>query len=329
MSSHSQQPPQGPPYLPRGAVLGLTPSPVPDIPISSVLVVIFVLSAIFNMTILQVNLRRKHKFILSGVLFGFSMARMMANILRIAWAAHNDNARLVIAASIFANAGVLLLFVTNLILLQRIVRAYHPIIGWSKALGWVFRFLYSAVVACLIMVVISVVYSYYTIDPHTQSQLRTIRLTAAVFLAILSFLPIPSVITCLLLPRSSPIDHFGQGSMRAKLILLVFTATLLSLGACFRAGGAFIQRPINNPGWFNSKAAYYCFNYVIELIVVGTYAFSRFDRRFHIPNGSCAPGHYSSGGPSGTVEKTSADEETLPGDAVAPLGKQESRIEIK
>ncbi|KAK7428888.1 hypothetical protein QQZ08_004658 [Neonectria magnoliae] len=220
----------GPPYLPRGAVLGLVPSHVPNVPISSVLVLVFILSAIVNMTILQLNLRRKHKFILSGVLFGFSMARMMANILRIAWTTHNDNARLVIAASIFANAGVLLLFVTNIILLQRIVRAYHPMIGWSKALGWVFRFLYFGIAACLVMVIVSVVYSYYTLEPSTQSQLRAVRLSAAVFLAVLSFLPIPSVIATLLLPRSSPIDQFGHGSMRMKTALLLFTATTPAVG---------------------------------------------------------------------------------------------------
>ncbi|KAF4968695.1 hypothetical protein FSARC_3981 [Fusarium sarcochroum] len=313
---------QGPPYLPHGAVLGLIPSRLPDIPISSVLIVIFVLSATFNMTVLQLNLRRKHKFLLSGLLFGFSMARMMANVLRIAWAVHNDNARLVIAASIFANAGVLLLFIVNLILLQRIIRAYHPIIGWSKSLGWAFRFLYSCVVACLVMVIISVVYSYYTTEPHIKSQLRTVRLTAAVFLAILSFFPIPAVIITLLLPRSSPVDRFGSGSMHMKIILLIFTAALLSLGASFRAAGAFIQRPVDNPGWFNSKAVYYCSNYLIELIVVGSYSLSRFDRRFHVPNGSSAPGHYSSGGPSRTREKqNNADEETLDDEVTVAIRK--------
>ncbi|RSL51075.1 hypothetical protein CEP54_011601 [Fusarium duplospermum] len=238
----------------------------------------------------------------------------MANALRIAWAVHNNNARLVIAASIFANAGMLLLFVVNLLLLQRVVRAFHPQLGWSKAFGWFFRLLYSGIAASLIMVIVSVVYSYYTLDPHVQSQLRCIRLVTAVYLAVLAFLPIPGVIVALLLPRSSPIDHFGQGTMRTKVILLLFTLVLLSLGASFRAGGAFIQRPTEYPGWFNSKAAYYCFNYIIELVVVFTYALSRFDRRFHIPNGSKGPGDYSNGGPGGMSGQQSTDEETLPGD---------------
>ncbi|RSL84617.1 hypothetical protein CEP52_016389 [Fusarium oligoseptatum] len=327
VSSQHQHAPEGPPYLPHGAILGQIPSPIPDIPISSVLIAFFVLSATLTVTIFQLNLRRGHKFVLSALLFGLSMARIMANVLRIAWAVHNDNTRLVIAASIFANAGMLLLFVVNLILLQRVVSAYHPQLGWSKAFGWVFRLLYSGIASSLVMVVVSVVYSYYTLDPHIQSQLRCIRLVTAVYLAVLAFLPIPGVIVTLLLSRSSLIDYFGQGTMRTKVVLLLFTSVLLSLGACFRAGGAFIQRPTEDPGWFNSKAAYYCFNYVIELVVVFTYALSRFDRRFHIPNGSKGPGDYSNGGPGGMLGQQSTDEEThSKGDDDEPSTEQQTPI---
>ncbi|KAF9784200.1 hypothetical protein IL306_007972 [Fusarium sp. DS 682] len=88
-------------------------------------------------------------------------------------------------------------------------------------------------------------------------------------------------------------DKFGQGRMRTKVQLLVFTSALLTLGAAFRTGVSFKLRPINDPAWYHSKACYYCFNYVIEIIVVFSYALSRFDRRFHIPDGSHGPGDYS------------------------------------
>ncbi|KAM6530132.1 hypothetical protein FALCPG4_008254 [Fusarium falciforme] len=239
----------------------------------------------------------------------------MANVLRIAWAVHNDNTRLIIATSIFANAGMLLLFVVNLILVQRAVRAYQPQIDWSKAFGWIFRLSYSDIAASLVMVVVSVVYSYYTLDPHIQFRLRCIRLFTAVYLAVLAFLPIPGVIIALLLSRTSLIDHVGQGTM--QVILLLFTSALLSLGACFRAGAAFIQRPAEKTGWFNSNAAYYCFNYVIELVVVFTYVLSRFDRRFHIPNGGSGPGDYSKGCLSEMLGKQNIDEKTVGVDGAA------------
>lgn len=279
--------------MPQVAQMGGIPSTTVDIPISAVLMVIFLSGAALNMTIFQVNKRRGHKFVLSAVLFGFCMARTTANVLRIAWAANPDNVRLAIAASIFFNAGVLLLFVLNLIFLQRLLRAHHPSVGWGRPLSWSFRFLYFGVFACLAMVITAVVYSYYTIDPDVQVQLRDIRRFAAVYLAVLAFIPLPGTILCVVIPSAQPVDHFGTGSLRTKAAIVIFTSALLSLGAAFRAGVAFLPRSTADPGWFNHKAAYYCFNYVIEIIVVFTFALSRFDRRFHVPDGSNKAGDYS------------------------------------
>jgi hypothetical protein len=289
---------QGPPYLPQAAQLGGKPTVSVDVPISVVFLLLFICGAALNMTIFQVNRRKGHKFVLSAVCFGFCMARINANILRIVWAVYPDNTRLAIAASIFANAGVLLLYVVNLIFLQRLVRAHHPTFGWSRPLSWAFKFLYFSIFACLVMVITSVVYSFYTLDQSALTKIRDVRLFAGVFLAVLSFIPLPGTIICLLIPRSDTVDSFGQGSMRSKIVLVTFTAILLSLGACFRAGIGFLpMRPLDNPGWYNHKACFYCFSYVLELIVLFTYALTRMDRRFHIPNGSSAPGHYSNGVP--------------------------------
>lgn len=112
--------------------------------------------------------------------------------------------------------------------------------------------------------------------------------------------------------------------MRTKVVPLLFTLVLLSRGACFHADGAFIQRPTENPGWFNSKAVYSCFNYVIELAVVFTCAMSCFDRRFHISDGSNGSGDYSNGRPGGMSGQQSTDEEILLGgdDDVLSTGQQ-------
>lgn len=286
----------GPPYPPMVATLGGQPTKSVDDPISGVLLALFVTGAVLNMTIFQLNKRRSHKFILSALLFGFCMARITANALRIAWASHPTNASLAIAANVLVSAGVVLLFIVNLIFSQRILRAYHPVIGWSKPVTVAFRALFASVVACLIMVITAVVYSFYTLDPHVRSQIRSIQKTGVTYFAILAFLPLPIVALSLVLPRSAPMDKFGQGRMRTKIGLLVFTSVLLSIGAGFRAGVTLsAPRAISDPAWYHHKACFYIFNYVIELIVVFTYALSRFDRRFHIPNGSSAPGHYSNG----------------------------------
>ncbi|KAL7940435.1 hypothetical protein V8C42DRAFT_242475 [Trichoderma barbatum] len=90
--------------------------------------------------------------------------------------------------------------------------------------------------------------------------------------------------------------------MRTKIILVHFTTFLLTLGAGVCAGVAFQVRPANNPAWFHHKACFYCLNLVIELIVVFTYALSRFDRRSHIPDGRNKPGDFSRGAADDAAE---------------------------
>ncbi|KJZ79306.1 hypothetical protein HIM_01457 [Hirsutella minnesotensis 3608] len=324
---------QGPPYPPQGASLGGVPTVGVDVPVSAVIAACFVFSAAVNMAIFQVNLRRRpagHKFIFSAVIFGFSLARLAAAVLRIVWACRPRDTRVAVAAQVFSNAGVVVLFVVNLFFAQRVLRAYHPRLGWSRSARALFRGLIAAVVACLVMVVAAIVYSVYTLDPYVRAKLRDVQLVAVVFLAVLAFLPVPIVLFTLLLPRHHPVEKFGGGRMRSKVALLLSTSLLLALGAGFRAGVAFVQRPADRPAWFHHKACYYCFNYLIELIVVAAYVASRFDRRFHVPDGSSQPGHYSrgTGNPEKRLDNDSCGSEEPPRPIANP-STQESEWESR
>ncbi|TPX06959.1 uncharacterized protein E0L32_011104 [Thyridium curvatum] len=290
---NGQAMPPGPPYFPTIPQVGGIPTVGVDVPISAVLLALFVCSAAVNMTIFQVNRRRDHKFVFSALLFGFSMARIVTLVMRIVWACRPANVRVAIAASIFVAAGVLLLFIVNLVFAQRVVRAYHPRLGWHAALRLVFRLLYACVAALLVMVITATVITFYTLNPNTRRICRDIQLFAGTFLAFLAFLPIPVVLLAALTPRRGgrPVDKFGQGRMRTKVALILFTASLLTLGAGFRIGTSYDLRL--RPAWFHHRACFYCFNFVIELVVVFTYTATRFDRRFHVPDGSSGPGDYT------------------------------------
>jgi hypothetical protein len=61
-----------PPYPPRNWSLGGAPTKSTDIPITAVFLVLYVCLAATHMTILQLNLRRGHKFLFNGALFGTS-----------------------------------------------------------------------------------------------------------------------------------------------------------------------------------------------------------------------------------------------------------------
>ncbi|KAM7200061.1 Protein of unknown function (DUF3112) domain containing protein [Naviculisporaceae sp. PSN 640] len=283
----------GGPYLPRQAVLGGRPSTDLDVPICAVFLLLFIAGATFNMTIFQINRKHGYKFLFSGLLFGFCMARIVALCTRMAWAAHDTNIKIAIASQIFTAAGVILLFVTNLIFAQRIIRAYHPFFGWSKPVSLLFKVLYVSIVAVLILVITVTVHSFFTLDPDAKRADRIVQLFCGTYMATVAFLPIPLALTAVIIPRRTRIDKFGQGHFSTKFGLLLFTAALLATGAIFRAVTNFYVRPVQDPAWFQSKACYYTFNFGIEVLVVYTYALSRFDKRFHIPDGSSAPGHYS------------------------------------
>lgn len=157
------------------------------------LLALFVAGAITHMAIFQVNRRRDHKFVFSVLLFGFCMVRCLTLALRIAWASEPRNVPLAIAAGILVQAGVLLLFIVNLIFAQRLVRSYHPRVGWSKGLSALFKFLYFCVVAMLIMVITASVYTFYTLDNAARQKCRDVQLFAGTFLYVLPPPPSPLI----------------------------------------------------------------------------------------------------------------------------------------
>lgn len=194
---------------------------------------------------------------------------------------------------IFVSAGILILFIVNLIFAQRILRAAHPHFGWHKALSMVFLVLYVLIGVMLAMVITATVQTFYTLDMNIRRIDRDLQLTAGTYLMFISFLPIPIVILGLVVPRKTRLEKFGSGRWRTKIAILLTSTTLLCLGAAFRAGTNFMDpRPMDNPAWYQAKWCFYFFNFTLEIIVVYLYLIVRVDRRFHIPDGSKGPGDY-------------------------------------
>ncbi|KAK9784616.1 hypothetical protein SCARD494_12668 [Seiridium cardinale] len=282
----------GAPYLPTTAQVGGVPSPAVDDPICAVLAFLFLIATAAHMAIFQINKRRDHLFVFSAMMFAFSLIRALALILRIAWASYSTNARLAIAANVLTQAGTVLVFIINLFFAQRILRGYHPKFGWSKPAGILFKFLFASVVLSLLMVIITTTQSFFTLDETTREADRRVQLFGSTYLAILAFLPIPIVTLAAIIPRQYVVEKFGTGSWRAKMFLLLFTASLMTLGAGFRMGTNYSPRPIADPAWYHSRGPYYAFNYVLDLIVTYVYLSISFHKRFHIPNGAKGPGSY-------------------------------------
>jgi uncharacterized integral membrane protein len=224
----------------------------------------------------------------------FCMERVMTSIFRIASVSKPHDLRLAIGAQIFVAAGVLILFVINLIFAMRIVRSTHRSFGWHPAFDISFKVICVLIAGTLIAVISGTVQSFYTLDPHTRATDRALQLYGSTFLAIMATLPLPMLALTLLIPYS-PLDQLGTGRMRTKVIILLSSTILLSLGAWYRCGAAW-QNPTPRsqplPGYLG-KAAFYIFNFLVEIQTVLMYAILRVDQRFHIPNGAHGPGSYS------------------------------------
>lgn len=221
--------------------------------------------------------------------------------LRIAWATQQHNVKLAIAANIFVQAGTILLYVVNLVFAQRIIRAQHPRLGWHRALSVLARLLILAILLTLVLLIFSVVQSSYTLDPNTHHIDRDIQLYGTTFYAFVAFLPIPMVIIGLIIPRRIRTEKFGQGRFRYKIAILILSTALMTIRGVFGAGVAWKPMiPLQAPEhpWYYSKLAFYCFDFIPEVLVVALYAIVRVDRRFYVPSGQrgsymVAPSEYA------------------------------------
>lgn len=211
------------------------------------------------------------------------------------WAVYPTDVQVGIAATIFVTAGVLILFLINLIFAQRVVRAAHPHFGWHKVFSVVFYVLYALILGMLAMVITATVQTFYTLSATTHRIDRDMQLTASTYLLFISFLPIPMVILGIVVPRKTRLEKFGSGRWRTKIAILLTSSLLLCLGAAFRSGTAYKNpRPRDDPAWYHAKWCFYFFNFTVEITVIFLYVLLRVDRRFHIPDGSNGPGDYLS-----------------------------------
>lgn len=244
--------------------------------------------------------------------------------MRLVWASYPHNISVAIAAQIFVSAGVLILFIVNLIFAQRIVRASHPHWAWAKWFSIAFKLYYVSIVLMLIALISCTVQSFYTLNHNIRRIDRDVQLVGGTYFAVAAFLPIPLLFLRVIIPDRPPIEKFGHGRFRSKIIILLFASVLLTLGAAFRAGINYVPRPSTKPAWYHSKECFYLFNFTIEIIVVALYAIVRVDKRFHIPDGSHGPGDYIGISKSGAERRTSFADRVLDEEQVFGGGSAEA-----
>lgn len=144
------------------------------------------------------------------------------------------------------------------------------------------------------MGIVSLVVSINTTNTNTLQAVRDVSLASVTFIAFITTVPLVFMAIVCFIPSSDRVDTFGTGSMADKIRIVTISSCLAAIVAGFRAGTVWeTVRPSSNPAWYQSKAAFYCFGFMLEIIIVTLFVISRVDKRFHVPNGCKTAGDYS------------------------------------
>ncbi|KNG49472.1 hypothetical protein TW65_03643 [Stemphylium lycopersici] len=313
--------PNGPPYAPQDAGLGGSPSIVPDVPISVVFLIIYLMFGVIHIRIFKGNKHRGHKFIFNGALLGLCKIRVITMIMRIVWANYPRNVGLAISANIFTYIGTIILYILDWFFVQRIIRAQHPSLGWSTPYRIFHRAGLVVLISTLLGLIISQIWKFFTLDQTKIDAFKILFLIAQTYFTAFCFAPIILVIISLLIPRTE-VDKFGAGRLRYNITILIISVCILSIGQVFRCVLAWIpptpmldvQRGVVDMPWYLSKASFYCFNFVTEIFVVIMFAIVRVDLRFYVPNGARKSGDYS----RSRLDLQDADEKNTPVPTIMP-----------
>lgn len=290
------------------AQIGGIPTVGLDVPVCGVFIGLFVALAAAHMTLFQRNKRRGHKFVFNGLLFGFAMSRILANVMRLVWATQPTNIDVSLVASVFLNAGILLVYVLNNLLAWRLVRSAAPRTGWhpvvrigNKVMLWG---VLTLIVPLIVIIVLRV--KQPTLAHITTASTVVSRLAQTYFLIIaLSPFPLIALAVAKAKGGSSISDPMGTGPWSVKVGLLVLTTALAAVEAGFRCGTAWTHAPpASSPAWWDAKPAFYCFNFTMDVLLLVAFLIGRIDQRFHVPNGSSKRATYvTSEGMPGSPEK--------------------------
>jgi hypothetical protein len=230
------------------------------------------------------------------------MTRIIASILRMAWAGSPRHITLGIAAEVFVYTGILIPIICNLYWTVRFVRAQHPSFGWSRLFSlWLPLWLVVCGIATFCLLV-GIPAQFYVVDPNYQRAARQLQLFGAALFAASTILPIPILsISAVAKTHPSlterPTDHFGQSTLTHKFVLIMISSILLSFGAVFRAATSLIDPPsIETPTlWYFSRASFYIFNFALDFLLITFWLIVRPDEHLLIPDHVSGPMSYGVG----------------------------------
>lgn len=283
----SQQPP---PYALNEAQIGGLPTVTDDVPPLIAFLIMFSASALVSIWLLEHHRRHHgHLSTIAIILFLFAGERVLTCILRLVWAYRLVHVQIALAAQVFVQAGVLLLYLMNLLLVKRIWVEQVPGVKLQDRLKMFLGLLSMCTVSTLIMVITSIIISVYTLDQGIITRCLDIQRAGETYFVLFATVPIPLllIIQCLSRDRSLRTVDFDppriQSYKRRKIAFVCLSTLLCLTNAGFKAGVVWMPvRPLFDPAWYHSRACLYAFVFGTELCVLLMCFVARADLMFEL-----------------------------------------------
>jgi hypothetical protein len=267
---------------------GGIPTDGTDIPASAVLLVVYLVLAVVHGYFFFV--KSKKTFIPQAMTMGFCISRVVSMSLRIAWTANVTNKNIAIASNIFLNAGVLLLYIVNMLLTHRFVLTIFPHLPTKKTAPYNLAFfLYvGSALPLLILVVVPGVQLFLSSDLNTIHIDRDILRFAQCYLTVFVAAPVIAIIasTSIYFFASKKASGLGAGEVSLRAGVLFIAGSLLIWIQAVKILQIFYtatpETPLNPP-WYLQRPILYSGFFLPELLVLIIYSVVTIRHRYVMP----------------------------------------------
>lgn len=268
-----------PPYPLNNAQIGGIPSVPVDVPPLAVFMSLHATAAVISILLAESHRRKGHDRTIPIITFLFSGERVLACAVRMAWASRLGNVRIAIASQVLLQAGVLLLLLLNLILAERVLLGRRPGPRARRCLRVLLGGMSALTVSALIMVVVSIIVSVYSLDQRTIERCRDVQRAAASYLVALAVAPAVLLLAATLL-STEPISRVTK-VRRSEVAIVLSSCLLCTLNAGFKAGVVWARpKSLFDPAWYHSRACLYTFVLGTEAVALVLLLATRADLRF-------------------------------------------------
>ena len=210
---------------------------------------------------------------------GYAVSCVMACALRICTTILSQNIKILVAYTVFLNIGVVLMFMLNLALARRLMRAKFPTLGVHPGCSLLFWGLCTLCALAIIMALAVIIQACFALDNRIKNIDRVVQLSALTTFAIISFIPLP-IVTAALFQPDVILRFFAYDRPIARVRLLLIATFTVCLSSSYRCGVTWLDPvPLIHPKpKYMHTACFYAFYFMSDFIVIAMHAVTRVDR---------------------------------------------------